>query len=56
MMRTFWDTAEQATRMPTTSEFMQTLGAIIKISRGERASIRVWGVNAFVEPKEPALA
>ena len=56
MMLTFWETQEEANRIPTTPEFMQGLGAVIRISTGERAPISIWGVNAFVVAEEPAVA
>ena len=50
MMIQIWETEEQAARMPDSDEFRKALGAIMAVSTGERAPIKVWRVNAFVGP------
>jgi hypothetical protein len=46
MMLTFWDTAEQALRPPSSPAFREALSAILRISTGERAPTLCWHVNA----------
>ncbi len=50
MMIQVWETEEQAKRMPDSAEFQKALAAIMAVSTGERAPIKVWRVNAFVGP------
>ncbi len=51
MMIQIWETEEQAAQMPESAAFKEALAAIMAVSTGERAPIKVWRVNAFVGPQ-----
>jgi len=53
MMIQIWETEEQAAQMPDSDAFRKALGAIMAVSTGERAPIKVWRVKAFVGPSTP---
>jgi quinol monooxygenase YgiN len=53
LMIQVWETEEQAAQMPDSDAFRKALGAIMAVSTGERAPIKVWRVNAFVGTTKP---